>query len=84
MQGYLHDPEVRAAAIDDRGFLHTGDLATMDVRGYVRSVGRAKDMLIFGAFNVYPAEVENTLLAHDAIAQVAVIGVPAAADLVDA
>jgi acyl-CoA synthetase (AMP-forming)/AMP-acid ligase II len=76
MQGYLDDPEATAAAIDDRGFLRTGDLATMDERGYVRIVGRSKDMLIVGGFNVYPAEVETTLLAHDAIAQVAVIGVP--------
>ena len=76
MQGYLDDPEATAAAIDDRGFLHTGDLATMDDRGYVRIVGRSKDMLIVGGFNVYPAEIENTLLAHDAIGRVAVIGVP--------
>jgi acyl-CoA synthetase (AMP-forming)/AMP-acid ligase II len=76
MRGYLDDPEATAAAIDDRGFLHTGDLATMDDRGYVRIVGRSKDMLIVGGFNVYPAEVENTLQAHDAIGQVAVIGVP--------
>jgi len=76
MQGYLDDPEATAAAIDERGFLHTGDLATMDERGYVRIVGRLKDMLIVGGFNVYPAEVENTLLAHEAIGQVAVIGVP--------
>jgi len=75
-QGYNDDPEATAAAIDDRGFLHTGDLATMDERGYVRIVGRSKDMIIVGGFNVYPAEVENTLLGHEAIAQVAVIGVP--------
>jgi fatty-acyl-CoA synthase len=48
----------------------------MDERGYVRIVGRLKDMLIVGGFNVYPAEVENTLLAHEAIGQVAVVGVP--------
>jgi len=76
MQGYLDDPKATALAIDERGFLHTGDLATMDERGYVRIVGRLKDMLIVGGFNVYPAEVENALLAHDAIGQVAVIGVP--------
>jgi acyl-CoA synthetase (AMP-forming)/AMP-acid ligase II len=76
MQGYLDDPAATAAAIDAQGFLHTGDLATMDGRGYVRIVGRSKDMLIVGGFNVYPAEVENALLAHEAIAQVAVVGVP--------
>ena len=76
MQGYFDDRSATAAAIDAQGFLHTGDLATMDDRGYVRIVGRSKDMLIVGGFNVYPAEVENTILAHDAIAQVAVIGVP--------
>jgi acyl-CoA synthetase (AMP-forming)/AMP-acid ligase II len=76
MQGYLDDPEATAAAIDERAFLHTGDLAMMDERGYVRIVGRLKDMLIVGGFNVYPAEVENTLLAHDAIGQAAVIGMP--------
>jgi acyl-CoA synthetase (AMP-forming)/AMP-acid ligase II len=76
MQGYLDDPEATAAAIDNRGFLHTGDLATMDECGYVRIVGRLKDMLIVGGFNVYPAEVENTLLGNHAIGQVAVIGVP--------
>ena len=76
MKGYLDDPEATAATIDERGFLHTGDLATMDERGYVKIVGRLKDMLIVGGFNVYPAEVENALLAHDAIGQVAVIGVP--------
>jgi len=76
MQGYLDDPEATAAAIGDDGFLHTGDLASMDERGYVRIIGRLKDMIIVGGFNVYPAEVENVLLTHPAIGQVAVIGVP--------
>jgi acyl-CoA synthetase (AMP-forming)/AMP-acid ligase II len=76
MRGYLDDPDATASAIDERGFLHTGDLATMDERGYVRIVGRLKDMLIVGGFNVYPAEVENALRAHDAIGEVAVVGVP--------
>jgi acyl-CoA synthetase (AMP-forming)/AMP-acid ligase II len=76
MRGYLDDPAATAAAIDERGFLHTGDLATMDERGYVRIVGRLKDMLIVGGFNVYPAEVENALLAHEAISQVAIVGMP--------
>ncbi len=76
MQRYLDDPAATAATIDERGFLHTGDLATMDERGYVRIMGRLKDMIIVGGFNVYPAEVENALLGHPAIGQVAVIGVP--------
>ena len=76
MQRYLDDPDATASAIDTNGFLHTGDLATMDERGYVRIVGRLKDMFIVGGFNVYPAEIENTLLTHDAIGQAAVIGVP--------
>jgi acyl-CoA synthetase (AMP-forming)/AMP-acid ligase II len=76
MQGYLDDPSATAAAIDERGFLHTGDLATMDERGYVRIVGRLKDMILVGGFNVYPAEVESALLAHESIGQAAVVGVP--------
>jgi len=76
MQGYLDDPEATAAAIDERGFLHTGDLATMDEGGVVRIVGRLKDMILVGGFNVYPAEVENALLGHEAIGQVAVVGLP--------
>jgi HIP---CoA ligase len=76
MHGYLDDSEATSSAIDERGFLHTGDLATMDERGYVRIVGRSKDMLIVGGFNVYPAEVEDALRAHESIGQVAVVGVP--------
>ena len=76
MQCYFDDADATAAAIDENGFLHTGDLATMDDRGYVRIVGRLKDMFIVGGFNVYPVEVENVLLGHDAIGQVAVIGIP--------
>lgn len=76
MQRYLDDPASTSEAIDEDGFLHTGDLATMDERGYVRIVGRLKDMVIVGGFNVYPTEVENALLEHVDIGQVAVIGVP--------
>ncbi len=76
MQGYLDDPEATTAAIDERGFLHTGDLATMDERGVFRIVGRLKDMILVGGFNVYPAEVENALFGHEAIGQVAVVGLP--------
>ncbi len=75
-RGYLDDPEATAAAIDGDGWLHTGDLGTIDADGYVRIVGRIKDMFIVGGFNAYPAEIENLLLRHPSIEQVAVIGVP--------
>jgi acyl-CoA synthetase (AMP-forming)/AMP-acid ligase II len=76
MRGYLDDPEATAAAIDREGWLHTGDLGTIDADGYLRIVGRIKDMFIVGGFNAYPAEIENLLLRHPRIAQAAVIGVP--------
>lgn len=76
MQGYLDDPEATAAAVDGSGWLHTGDLGTMDDRGYVRVVGRLKDMFIVGGFNAYPAEIENALIGHDDVVRAAVIGVP--------
>ncbi|HET9874233.1 MAG TPA: FadD3 family acyl-CoA ligase [Mycobacterium sp.] len=76
MQGYLDDPVATAEAIDDDGWLHTGDIGTMDAAGRVRIVGRKKDMFIVGGFNAYPAEIEGFLLEHPAVAQAAVIGVP--------
>jgi len=76
MRGYLDDPDATAAAIDADGWLHTGDLGTFDADGYLRIVGRIKDMFIVGGFNAYPAEIENLLLRHPRIAQAAVIGVP--------
>lgn len=76
MRGYFDDPEATAEAIDDEGWLHTGDIAVMDSRGYLRITDRIKDMFISGGFNVYPAEIENALFAHEQIAQAAVIGVP--------
>ena len=75
MAGYLDDPEATAEVLRD-GWLHTGDVGELDPEGRLRIVDRLKDMILVGGFNVYPAEVENTLLAHDAIGQVAVIGVP--------
>ena len=75
MLGYLDDPEATAQAIDPEGWLHTGDVGTMDERGYVRITDRLKDMYISGGFNVYPAEVEKLLAAYPAIAMAAVIGV---------
>jgi fatty-acyl-CoA synthase len=76
MKGYWNDPERTAEAIDAGGWMHTGDLATMDDEGYVRIVGRIKDMVIRGGENVYPREVEEFLYSHDAVADVQVIGVP--------
>jgi acyl-CoA synthetase (AMP-forming)/AMP-acid ligase II len=76
MRKYFEDPAATAAAIDADGFLHTGDLGTFDADGYLRIVGRIKDMFIVGGFNAYPAEIENLLLRHPRVAQAAVIGVP--------
>jgi fatty-acyl-CoA synthase len=70
--GVFRHAEATAAAIDERGFLHTGDLATMDERGYVRIVGRLKDMLIVGG-NPFPVEIESVLLEHSG-GDAAVIG----------
>ncbi len=76
MQGYFEDPKQTAEAIDGDGWLHTGDIGTMDDRGYLKITDRKKDMFIVGGFNAYPAEIENLLLGHPDIAQVAVVGVP--------
>ncbi|WP_076118513.1 FadD3 family acyl-CoA ligase [Mycobacterium sp. IS-2888] len=76
MQGYLGEPEATAQAIDDEGWLHTGDLGNFGDTGRLRVVGRKKDMFIVGGFNAYPAEIEGFLLEHPAVAQAAVIGVP--------
>jgi fatty-acyl-CoA synthase len=76
MLGYWDDPEKTAEAIDEAGWMHTGDLATMDTDGYVNIVGRIKDMIIRGGENVYPREIEEFLHVHPAIADVQVIGVP--------
>jgi len=76
MQGYFEDPERTAEAIDPEGWLHTGDVGTMDERGYIDITDRTKDMFICGGFNAYPAEIESTLTEHPAVAQAAVVGVP--------
>ena len=78
MLGYWHDPKATAAAIDGARWMHTGDLATMDGDGYVRIVGRIKDMIIRGGENVYPREVEEFLYTHPDIEDAQVIGVPSA------
>ncbi|NNE39796.1 MAG: AMP-binding protein [Marinicaulis sp.] len=76
MNGYYENPEATAAAIDKDQWLHTGDLGTMDARGFVKITGRVKEMIIRGGENLFPAEIENAMLEHDAIAEVAVVGVP--------
>ena len=76
MQGYLHDPEATSAAIDPDGWLHTGDLGSLDERGYCRIQGRIKDMIIRGGENIYPHEVEAILMTHPAVAEAAVVGIP--------
>ena len=73
--GYWRNPEATAAAFAD-GWLLTGDVAARDEEGYYRIVGRTKDMVISGGENVYPAEIENVLHEHDAVAEAAVVGVP--------
>ena len=74
--GFLDDPEATAAAIDADGWLHTGDVGTMDAAGYVAITDRLKDMFICGGFNAYPAEIEATMLAHPDVGQAAVVGRP--------
>ena len=76
MLGYWEEPEKTAEAIDRAGWMHTGDLATMDDEGYVNIVGRIKDMIIRGGENVYPREIEEFLYTHPDIVDVQVIGVP--------
>lgn len=76
MLGYWDDPEKTAEAIDADGWMHSGDLATMDDNGYVRITGRIKDMIIRGGENIYPREIEEYCLTHPAIADAQVFGVP--------
>jgi len=76
MLGYWEDAERTAEAVDPTGWMHTGDLATMDDDGYLNIVGRSKDMVIRGGENVYPREIEEFLYAHEGVADVSVIGVP--------
>ena len=76
MAGYLDDPAATALAVDGDGWLHTGDLGSLDAAGRLRIDGRKKDMFIVGGFNAYPSEIEGFLLEHPAVAQAAVIGVP--------
>ena len=76
MQGYLDDKAATAETITDEGWLKTGDIGRQDAQGYIKVTDRKKDMVIVGGFNVYPAEVEKSLLQHPQISDVAVTGVP--------
>ncbi len=76
MIGYYANAEATAATIDAQGWLHTGDLGTMDRRGYVRITGRVKEMIIRGGENHFPVEIENVLLEHASVAEIAVVGLP--------
>jgi fatty-acyl-CoA synthase len=76
MLGYWNDPERTAATIDAAGWLHTGDLGTLDEDGYCNIVGRAKDMVIRGGENIFPREIEEFLYTHPAIDDAHVFGVP--------
>jgi HIP---CoA ligase len=76
MKGFLDDPAATKEAIDDDGWLHTGDVGVMNDAGNLRITDRKKDMFIVGGFNAYPAEIENMLTEHPAISQVAVVGGP--------
>lgn len=76
MLGYWNNPQATADAIDSDGWMHTGDLAQMDEQGYVRIVGRNKDMIIRGGENIYPRELEEFFFTHPAVADVQVVGIP--------
>ncbi len=76
MRGYLNAPEATAETVDADGWLSTGDLGSMDDRGYLRIAGRLKEMIIRGGENIYPREIEEVLVSHPAVADAAVLGVP--------
>jgi acyl-CoA synthetase (AMP-forming)/AMP-acid ligase II len=76
MIGYLNDAVATEEAIDADGWLHTGDVGTLDARGYLTITDRLKDMYVCGGFNVYPAEVEQALARLDGVVESAVVGVP--------
>ena len=76
MKGYFKDDEATDTSIDKKGWLHTGDLGMMDEDGFYHIVGRKKDMLIVGGFNVYPPEVEAYFIEHPAILDISIVGIP--------
>ena len=76
MAGYYNMPEKTAETIDADGWLHTGDLATMDKEGYINIVGRLKEMVIRGGENIFPREIEELMIRHPKVADAQVLGVP--------
>jgi fatty-acyl-CoA synthase/long-chain acyl-CoA synthetase len=74
--GYLNDPNATARTVDDDGYVHTGDLGTMDERGYLTVTGRLKELIIRGGENISPAEIEAVLVGHEAVLEASVIGMP--------
>jgi len=76
MRGYFEDPAATAAALDQAGWLHTGDIGTLDADGNLRITDRLKDMFTVGGFNAYPAEIEQVIARHSDVSEVAVVGVP--------
>ena len=74
--GYWNDPDATARVLDDEGWLHTGDIGTVDTDGYLYLLDRAKDLIIVSGFNVFPAEVEEVLTKHPAVLEAGVVGVP--------
>ena len=76
MQGYHGDAEATRLAVDARGWLHSGDLGSMDAEGYVQITGRLREMIIRGGENIYPREIEDFIFTHPKVAEVAVFGVP--------
>ncbi|RPI95885.1 MAG: AMP-dependent synthetase, partial [Spirochaetales bacterium] len=76
MKGYLNKPEETRNAIDEEGYMHTGDVGIMDGDGYIRIVDRTKDMIIVGGYKVFSRRVEDVLVEHPAIEMCALIGIP--------
>ena len=76
MRGYFEDPAATSAALDPAGWLHTGDVGTLDADGNLRITDRLKDMFTVGGFNAYPAEIEQVIARHEEVSEAAVVGVP--------
>jgi len=76
MKGYLGKPEATRKVLDDGGWFHTGDIGHVDADGYLTILGRQKDVIVRGGFNVYPRELEEVLLTHPEVHQAAVLGLP--------